>query len=75
MATQEIQKNAARVRSRPKQGFFFTFLNEGDMFRVPPGNCYHLENHSEETECVLAWTIIRPFTQEEQAVEGGEGNG
>ena len=35
-------------------------LGPGDMFRVPPGNSYRLENHSEGTECLLTWTIIRP---------------
>lgn len=35
-------------------------LGPGDMFRVPPGNSYRLQNHSEETECLLTWTIIRP---------------
>ena len=35
-------------------------LGPGDMFRVPPGNSYRLENHSETTECLLTWTIIRP---------------
>jgi centromere protein C len=37
-------------------------LNPGSMFRVPPGNLYRLENLSEETECYLTWTIIRPFS-------------
>ena len=35
-------------------------LNEGDMFRIPPGNSYRLQNHSRETECFMTWTIIRP---------------
>ncbi|VEU37007.1 unnamed protein product [Pseudo-nitzschia multistriata] len=35
-------------------------LGPGDMFRVPPGNSYRLENHSEHTDCLLTWTIIRP---------------
>jgi centromere protein C len=35
-------------------------LGPGDMFRVPPGNCYRLENHSSTTACFLTWTIIRP---------------
>ena len=32
----------------------------GDLFRIPPGNSYRLENHSKTTECYLTWTIIRP---------------
>lgn len=35
-------------------------LGPGDMFRVPPGNSYRLENHSDVAECLLTWTIIRP---------------
>jgi len=35
-------------------------LSPGDMFRVPPGNSYRLENHSEFADCLLTWTIIRP---------------
>jgi len=40
-------------------------LNRGDMFRIPPGNCYRLENHSKEVESYLTWTIIRPFPEED----------
>jgi hypothetical protein len=35
-------------------------LGPGDLFRVPAGNCYRLENHSEESACFLTWTIIKP---------------
>lgn len=35
-------------------------LSPGDLFRVPPGNSYRLENHSQRTDAVLTWTIIRP---------------
>jgi len=35
-------------------------LHPGDMFRIPPGNCYRIENHSKTTDCLLTWTIIRP---------------
>lgn len=35
-------------------------LGPGDMFRVLPGNCYRLENHSKTMDCLLSWTIIRP---------------
>lgn len=34
-------------------------LGPGDMFRVPPGNCYRLDNHSKTVDCNLTWTIIR----------------
>jgi centromere protein C len=36
------------------------FLSPGDLFRVPPGNTYRLENLSFTTHCVLSWTIIKP---------------
>jgi centromere protein C len=36
------------------------YLGPGDLFRVPPGNCYRLENHSKRSDCLLTWTIIRP---------------
>ena len=36
------------------------YLGPGDLFRVPPGNCYRLENLSESKDCILTWTIIRP---------------
>ena len=35
-------------------------LGPGDLFRVPPGNTYRLQNHSKTKPCVLTWTIIRP---------------
>lgn len=35
-------------------------LGPGDMFRVPPGNSYRLQNHSQTTDSLLTWTIIRP---------------
>jgi centromere protein C len=36
-------------------------LGPGDIFRIPPGNCYRLQNHSKEVDAFLTWTIIRPF--------------
>lgn len=44
---------------RPESALRF-LLGPGDMFRVPPGNCYRLHNHSKTTECSMTWTIIRP---------------
>jgi len=40
-------------------------LGPGDLFRIPPGNCYRLQNHSKETECFMTWTIIRPVQSPE----------
>lgn len=36
------------------------YLSPGDMFRVPPGNCYRLQNRSKTKDAFLTWTIIRP---------------
>jgi centromere protein C len=36
------------------------YMSPGDLFRVPPGNCYRLQNHSKTTNVLLTWTIIRP---------------
>lgn len=44
---------------KPESAIRF-LLGPGDMFRVPPGNCYRLQNHSKTTECFMTWTIIRP---------------
>lgn len=38
-------------------------LSKGDMFYVPAGNIYRIENHSKSEDCVLFWTIIRPVKQ------------
>lgn len=42
-------------------------LSPGDMFRVPPGNCYRLQNHSRTTESLMTWTIIRPYVARESS--------
>jgi centromere protein C len=44
---------------KPESAIRF-LLGPGDMFRVPPGNCYRLHNHSKTTDCFMTWTIIRP---------------
>ena len=36
------------------------YLSPGDLFRVPPGNCYRLQNRSKTKDALLTWTIIRP---------------
>ena len=33
-------------------------LNKGDTFRVPPGNCYRIENHVKKAQCELSWVLI-----------------
>jgi hypothetical protein len=42
-------------------------LSAGDQFRIPPGNAYQLTNHSTTTDCLFAWTIIRPRRTEEDS--------
>jgi hypothetical protein len=54
------------------------FLNPDSMFRIPPGNCYRLENHSRSVEAKLTWTIIRqnaPDTVVQEAGGTAEGEG
>lgn len=41
-------------------------LSVGDNFLVPPGNSYRLENHSNSTECLLSWTIIRSAKKDDE---------
>jgi hypothetical protein len=51
------------------------FLSPGRMFRIPPGNCYRLENRSTTIEAELTYTIIRmhaPDTVVEEAGMHGE---
>jgi hypothetical protein len=48
------------------------FLLKTDMtFRIPPGNCYRLQNHSRTTEAKLTWTIVKQNAPE--AIVQGEG--
>jgi hypothetical protein len=35
-------------------------LSKGDMFHIPAGNVYRIQNHSRTIGCTLYWTIIRP---------------
>jgi len=37
-------------------------VSQGDQFFIPPGNTYRIQNHSESTEALLSWTIIRHNT-------------
>lgn len=48
-------------------------LREGDIFYIPPGNTYRLENHSTKATAKLFWTIVRPL--EAPAGAAGEGEG
>jgi centromere protein C len=34
-------------------------LSKGDMFQIPPGNVYRIENHSRTDDARLFWTIIK----------------
>jgi centromere protein C len=35
-------------------------LEESDVFRIPPGNSYRIQNHSKTTVGFLTWTSIEP---------------
>ena len=39
-------------------------LNPGDMFRIPQGNSYRIQNHSTTMDCLLTWTIIKPHSND-----------
>jgi len=36
-------------------------LSKGDMFHIPAGNIYRIENHSKTIDSTLFWTIVRPM--------------
>ena len=40
-------------------------MKKGDSFYVPPGNIYRLENHSQDVESTIFWTIIKPIETSE----------
>jgi len=40
-------------------------LSKGDMFQIPAGNVYRIQNHSKTVACTLNWTIIRPAPKDE----------
>jgi len=41
-------------------------LSKGDMFHVPPGNVYRIENHSKTEKASLFWTIVKCTNRAEQ---------
>ena len=47
-------------------------LSKGDMFQIPPGNVYRIENHSKTEKANLFWTIIKCTSRAEQDDSGDE---
>ena len=47
-------------------------LSKGDMFQIPPGNVYRIENHSANVKATLFWTIIKCTSRAEQDEEDSE---
>ena len=45
-------------------------LSKGDMFQIPPGNVYRIENHSKHDRATLFWTIVKCTRRAEQEAEG-----
>ncbi|KAL9185570.1 hypothetical protein ACHAXT_003347 [Thalassiosira profunda] len=41
-------------------------LSKGDMFQIPPGNVYRIENHSKTERANLFWTIVKCTSRAEQ---------
>ena len=60
VAIADPEVNEGRFEAKSAQRFL---LSKGEMFHVPPGNIYRIENHSKKMECTLYWTIIRPMKQ------------
>jgi hypothetical protein len=48
------------------------FLCPDAMFRIPPGNCYRLENHSKKFDAKLTWTILRQNAPDGVVQEAGD---
>ena len=47
-------------------------LSKGDIFQIPPGNVYRLENHSTTVMATLFWTIIKCTSLAEQEEDDSE---
>ena len=47
-------------------------LSKGDMFQIPTGNVYRIENHSRTDEANLFWTIIKCTRRAEQESDEDE---
>eukprot|EP00986_Skeletonema_menzelii_P004593 scaffold1572_cov141-Skeletonema_menzelii.AAC.8 len=48
-------------------------LSKGDMFQIPPGNVYRIENHSKTEDAKLFWTIIKCTSRAEQEDSDSDG--
>lgn len=57
VAIADPEVNEGKFDSSTAQRFL---LSKGDMFQVPAGNIYRIENHSDTYEVTMYWTIIRP---------------
>ena len=58
VAIADPETNDGKFNAETAQRFL---LSKGEMFHVPPGNIYRIENHSKDTDCTLYWTIVRPI--------------
>mmetsp|Transcript_32212 Transcript_32212/g.68590 ORF Transcript_32212/g.68590 Transcript_32212/m.68590 type:complete len:928 (-) Transcript_32212:210-2993(-) len=47
-------------------------LGKGDMFQIPPGNVYRIENHSKTEKVNLFWTIVKCTSRAEQEDSGDD---
>ena len=57
VAIADPEENGGKFSDKSAQRFL---LSPGDMFHIPPGNIYRLQNHSNHEESLLFWTIVRP---------------
>ncbi len=58
VALADPEVNGGKFEPKSAQRRLFS---AGEMFHVPPGNIYRIENHSKKVACALYWTIIKPF--------------
>lgn len=56
----EVAYAAEGEEFHPDTALRFLVGAPGDLFRVPAGNRYRLENLSPKISCQFTWTIIRP---------------
>jgi hypothetical protein len=50
----EVKKN----KYDPEKATHF-LVGPGDIFHVPHMNAYRLQNHSQDQDCVVTWTVIK----------------
>lgn len=68
LAVGELGEDAFKFNEEAATRFL---LGPGDSFHLPPMNVYKLYNHSKRGPAKVFWTIVKPWSEEEE--EGGAG--